>query len=377
MPCRITPIPLIECLSVVPDPRQEINKKHLLIDILVITLCAVVAGAEGWNEIEAFGEEKEDVFRQFLALPHGIPCHDVFRDVFMRLEPEPFGNAFLRWIQGIQVETKGKFLAIDGKTLRRTLDQSAKRAPFHLVNAWETENGLAMGQVAVNGKSNEITAIPKLLDVLRIEGCTVTIDAMGCQTKIADLITKRKGHYIFAVKENQKGLYQDITDFFKISEETGFDGVEHEMFETLEKDHGRIERRTYYLSPEICTLDPKRGWPSLGALGMVRAVRQSKGETSVDRRYFITSHKSGVAEFAKGVRGHWQVENKLHWVLDVNFHEDLCRKRKDVSAINFAWIRKMAINLLRKDTSRKDSLRRKRLIAAWNTEYLLKVVFGC
>ena len=373
---RIIPQPLIASLSIVPDPRQDINKKHLLIDILVITLCAVVAGAEGWNEIESFGREKESVFRKFLALPHGIPSHDIFRDVFLRMDPQPFGKAFLQWVQGIQLETNGRFVAIDGKTLRRTLDRATSRAPFHLVNAWATENGLALGHVAVDGKSNEITAIPKLLDVLCIEGCTITIDAMGCQTKIADLITKRKGDYILSLKENQKGLFQDVKDFFQISEETGFDGIEYETFETIEKDHGRIETRTYYLSQDISTLDPKHHWPNLGSLGMVRETRQVNGKKSVDRRYFITSHKSDVRLFAKGVRGHWGIENKLHWVLDVTFHEDLCRKRKDASAINFAWIRKMAINLLRKDTSRKDSLRRKRLIAAWNTEYLLKVVFG-
>lgn len=368
---------LITHLSILPDPRMEINRKHLLIDILMITVCAVMAGAHGWEDIENWGIEKEKWLRKFLKLPSGIPCHDVFRDLFMRLHPEAFGKAFLSWMSAVRKRTKGEVIPLDGKTIRRSMDRASGKTPFHLVSAWSADNGLVLGQVAVDGKSNEITAIPKLLELLDINDCIVTIDAMGCQTEIAKKIVDLDGDYVLAVKDNQPKLHEELKDFFDFAEKVKFADLTYEVFQTVEKDHGRMETRTYYLVADLDWLAVRSKWANLNSVGMVVSNRQEKGKPATEeRRYYINTIKKDVRRFAKAVRSHWHIESKLHWTLDVTFNEDQSRKRKDHSAVNFALILKAVINLLRSIQSKGDSIRSLRLRAGWNTEIIEKAVFG-
>lgn len=367
---------LMEHLSVLPDPRKETNRRHLLIDILMITVCAVMAGAQGWDEIAKWGVEKEKWLRKFLRLPFGIPCHDVFREVFIRMHPETFGKAFLAWMTAIRKRTKGEVVPLDGKTLRRSMDRASGKTPFHLVSAWAAENGLVLGQIAVDGKSNEITAIPRLLDLLDINGCIVTIDAMGCQTEIAKKISDLGGDYTLAVKENQPKLYEELKEFFEFAEKMKFTDVKHEFFQTVEKDHGRIETRSYYLIENLEWLEVRQKWSNLKSVGMVISKRKEKGKPeSEERRYYINSFSTGAKRFANAVRSHWHIENKLHWTLDVTFNEDQSRKRKDHSAVNFALILKAVINLLRGLDAKGESIRSLRLRAGWNTDIIERAVF--
>jgi len=356
---------------------MEINRKHLLIDILMITVCAVLAGAHGWEDIENWGIEKEKWLRKFLKLPFGIPCHDVFRDLFMRLHPEEFGKAFLSWMSSVRKRTKGEIIPLDGKTMRRSFDRASGKTPFHLVSAWASDNGLVLGQMAVDGKSNEITAIPRLLELLDINDCIVTIDAMGCQTEIAKKIVDLNGDYVLAVKDNQPKLHEELKDFFDFAEKAKFADLKYEVFQTVEKDHGRIETRTYYLVADLDWLSVRSKWANLNSVGMVVSNRQERGKPATEeRRYYINTIEKGVRRFAKAVRSHWHVENKLHWTLDVTFNEDQSRKRKDHSAVNFALVLKAALNLLRGIQAKGDSIRSLRLRAGWNTEVIEKAVFG-
>lgn len=368
---------LMSHLSILSDPRKETNRKHLLIDILMITVCSVMAGSQGWEDIEKWGIEKEKWLRKFLKLPFGIPCHDVFRDLFLRLHPEAFGKAFLAWMTAIRKRTKGEIVPLDGKTMRRSMDRASGKTPFHLVSAWAADNGLVLGQTAVDGKSNEITAIPKLLDLLDINDCIVTIDAMGCQTEIAKKIVDLGGGYVLAVKGNQPKLYEELKDFFEFAEKVKFADVEHEVFRTVEKDHGRVETRTYYLVKDIEWLGSRHKWTNLNSVGMVISKRQEKGKPETqDRRYYINTQEKDAKLFAKAARSHWQIENKLHWTLDVTFNEDQSRKRKDHSAVNFAMILKAVINLLRGIQPKGESIRSLRLRAGWNTDVIERAVFG-
>jgi len=368
---------LLTHLSIIPDPRKDVNRKHLLIDILTITVCAVMAGSQGWEDIENWAIEKEEWLRKFLKLPYGIPCHDVFRDLFIRLHPEAFGKAFISWMSAVRKRTKGEVIPLDGKTIRRSLDRASGKTPFHLVSAWATENGLVLGQIAVDGKSNEITAIPKLLELLDINDCIVTIDAMGCQTEIAKKIVDLKGGYVLAVKGNQPKLHEELKDFFDFALKEKFADLKYEVFQTVEKDHARIETRTYYLVSDLDWLSVRRKWESLHGVGMVVSSRQENGKPATEeRRYYITTMAKGVKRFAKAVRSHWHIENKLHWTLDVTFNEDQSRKRKDHSAVNFSMILKAVINLLRGIKAKGESIRSLRLRAGWNTEIIEKAVFG-
>lgn len=364
-------------LSILPDPRKETNRKHLLIDILMITVCAVMAGSQGWEDIEKWGIEREKWLRKFLKLPSGIPCHDVFRDVFMRLHPETFGKAFLSWMASVRKRTKGEIIPLDGKTMRRSMDRASGKTPFHLVSAWAAGNGLVLGQIAVDKKSNEITAIPKLLDLLDINDCIVTIDAMGCQTEIAKKIVALGGGYVLAVKDNQPKLHEELKDFFEFAEKMNFTDVKHEVFQTVEKDHGRMETRTYYLVEDLEWLGLRHKWANLNSVGMVISKRQEKGKPETkERRYYINTQKKDAKLFAKAVRSHWQIENKLHWTLDVTFNEDQSRKRKDHSAVNFAMILKAVLNLLRSIQSKGESIRSLRLRAGWNTDVIERAIFA-
>jgi predicted transposase YbfD/YdcC len=334
------------------DPRVERTKLHQLLDIITIAICAVICGADDWSEIELFGHAKRAFFESFLVLPNGIPSHDTFNRVFARLNPEQFQKCFLEWVQDLVRATSGQIkgvVAIDGKRVCGSRDAHSGKGPIQMVSAWAPDNGMVLGQVKVDDKSNEITAIPTLLQLLDLEGCIVTIDAMGCQKEIAAAITEGGGDYVLALKANHSVLHQDVITTFSEGMDTHFKGISHQTHATVEKGHGRIERRHYYLVDDplyMRYLDQKEKWSGLCSIGMVEAEREIDGVISKDRRYCLCSVNS-IQEFAHAARGHWSIENGLHWVLDVAFREDLSRTRSDHSAHNFAILRHIALNLLK------------------------------
>ena len=363
----------------VEDPRVDRTKLHKLIDILVIAICAVICGADDWVGIEEFGKSREQWFRRFLELPNGIPSHDTFGRVFARIDGEEFANSFISWVQATYEVTQGQVVAIDGKELRRSHNKKLGKSAITMVSVWACENRLVLGQQKVDEKSNEITAIPELLNMLEIAGCIVTIDAMGCQTKIADSIADKGGDYIFALKENHGQLYQDVELAFKDALQNGWRGVEHDYHKTVDKNHGRIEtRQCWTISGDdyIRHLRNAHKWKNLCTIVMVVSDRYQGEEHSTKTRYFISSLDKDAKRILWAKRTHWQVENSLHWVLDVAFGEDYSRVRKGNSAQNFAIIRHIALNLLRQETTAKIGVKNKRLKAAWDEDYLLKVLLG-
>lgn len=368
-------ITIADHFSTIDDPRIERSKQHKLVDIITIAICAVICGAEGWTDIETYGVTKYEWLKQFLELPNGIPSHDTFARVFARLNPQQFQQCFLSWIKAINKVTSGEVIAFDGKSLRHSYDKKAEKGAIHMVSAWATENRLVLGQVKVDEKSNEITAIPELIKILDLSGCIVTIDAMGCQKEIVKLIVEQDADYIIALKKNQSNLYKNVEQLFKSAICTGFPGIEHNAYRTTQQAHGREEIRHYLMLTDITErVDPNYKWQKLKSIGLVESVRTVDGKTTVETRYYISSLSNNAAIFGQSVRSHWGVENSLHWVLDVALNEDDCRIRKDNAPENFAVMRRLAVNLLGREKSNKRGVKNKQFLAAMDNEYLTKVI---
>jgi len=369
------PIGIREHFAPMKDPRVKKKTRHKLIDIITISICAAICGADDWVSVEAYGKAKYDWLKTFLELPNGIPSHDTFGNVFSALSSTEFEECFLSWIQSVCVVTAGQIIAIDGKKLRRSHDKSSNKSAIHMVSAWASKNMVTLGQVKTDEKSNEITAIPELLNLLEIKGCIVTIDAMGCQKKIVNkIVTDKKADYVIALKGNQGNLHDDVKLFFEGALKDNFDGIDFNFHRTVDGDHGRIETREYYIVSDIDWLDSKKAWNNLNTIGMVISERDSGNKVSKEARYFICSIPKDAKLFAKSVREHWGIENKVHWVLDIAFREDESRMRKGDSAANFSIVRHIALNMLRHEKSVKLGIKNKRLNAAWDNEYLLKVL---
>lgn len=369
---------LIDYFKNIEDPRIERNKRHLLWDILVLTVCAVICGCETWEDIEIYGNEKKRWLKKFLKLPNGIPSHDTIRRVFIRLDPQQLQECFQQWVQGIRADRQAEIVAIDGKTVRRSHDQAAGRGPLHLISAWAHENRLVLGQLKTDEDSNEITAIPKLLGLLELKGCIVTVDAIGCQQQIANTIQDRGAEYVFTVKANQQTLQQEIRWFFQeIELEKDLkEGLIH-YHKTVDKDHGRLEVREYLISDEVDWLKAWiKDWKGVRSIGVVNARRIIGEQESQETRYYLSSLPADVELFAKAVRAHWGVENSVHWVMDMVFREDESRMRKGNSPMNYAILRRIALNLVRRDANSKFSLKARRKACGWSNDYLERLLFA-
>lgn len=358
---------IIDYFSSVKDPRQWRNIQHKLEDIIIISIVAVICGAEGWEEIEDFGRSKEKFFKSILELPNGIPSHDTIRRVYMLLNPESFEQCFKSWTTSLSKKQKG-VLAFDGKTLRGSHNRIKGESPIHIVSAWSSANGIVLGQIAVGEKSNEITAIPKLIEFLDLKDLIVTIDAMGTQTKIAESIIENGGDYILALKGNQ-GYLKELA-------ESGFKNRKADLYyETIEKDHGRIEVRKCYVINQIQWMDKEKDrWRGLKSIIKICSTREIQNNKTEETRYYISSLNKNAELINNSIREHWGIENKLHWSLDVTFREDESRKRAGNTAKNFTITRRIALNLLRSCDDLKISIKRKRLKAGWDEKYLKNIL---
>ena len=355
--------------SQIDDPRSDMNKLHRLDDILLIGIIAVICAADTWKDMETYAKAKEDFLRSFLDLPNGIPSDDTFNRVFSRLDPEQFEQCFIDWVLSLVELTDGEVIPIDGKTLRGA-KANGKKSPIHMVSAWASNNNMVLGQVKVSEKSNEITAIPKLLELIAIKGCVVTIDAMGCQENIAKAIVKQEANYILAVKENQKQLYQNIEDEFKFNK-----AIQTHIHQDL--GHGRIEIRKCSVINTFEFIENQDKWSNLKGIVKIESLREFKNSDKPNEtatRYYITSLEVNAEELQKMIRLHWGIENKLHWCLDVAFSEDASRKRTGNAAQNFSVLSKIALNLLRQDKQTRQGLKGKRLKAAYDNNYLVKIL---
>lgn len=370
------PISLLVSFQDLPDPRVEGRCDHKLIDIIVITVCAVIAGAESWVDVESFGKAKQAWLQTFLELPHGIPSHDTFGRFFAVLDAEAFQTAFMRWVEGVFRVSRGQVIAIDGKTVRRSHNRSLGKDAIHMVNAWATHNGIALGQWKTDAKSNEITAIPLLLRQLNVAGCIVTVDAMGAQTKIAQAIRDEKADYVLRVKDNQGHLHQDIQDWFAHADKVQFAEMQHSYAETVNKGHGRLEiRRCWAISDPLAFeyIRNYEGWADLQTIVRVQRERRLPDKTEIDTAYYISSLPAEADPLLDATRFHWAVENSLHWVLDVIFREDDTRVRVGHAAHNMAIVRQLALNLIKKDSS-KGSIRTKRFKAGLDITFLERLL---
>lgn len=367
---------LFERVGEIKDPRVERTKLHSLRDILVIAVCGTICGADNWEEIAEFGESKREWFATFLELENGIPSHDTFRRVFILLDNVELKTLFVEWVSSAVNLSKGKLVNIDGKNLLGSKEPIKGKKALNVVSAWAAEQAVVLGQVRCEEKSNEITAIPELLKILNLEGCIVTIDAMGCQTEIVEEIINQGADYVISLKGNQGNLHEDIKDYLDWAERIKFKEIKYDYFETgLEKDHGRIEQRRCWVTEEIEWIESKDKWKNLKSIVMVEAEREViGGKTSIERRYFISSLEANAELALKCVRGHWGIENQLHWCLDIGFREDNNRVREAKSAENLTTLRHIGINLLKQEKSSKRGIEGKRKKAGWDESYLLKVL---
>jgi predicted transposase YbfD/YdcC len=370
-----SPLSIRKHFASLKDPRLNRRKRHLLTDILVIAICAVIAGANNFPQIEAFGKRRRHWLATFLTLPNGIPSHDTFERLFQRLCPNTFQRCFVVWLHALQAQLGGNHFAIDGKTLRRSGSPANKLGPLHLVSVWATKANLTLGQVAVEDKSNEITAIPKLLELLDQHGALVTLDAMGCQKKIARQITDGGGDYVLTVKENQGHLFDDILSCFVQAGETDFQEVKFDRCVIEERGHGRHEKRYYSIIQDPPGIRDAAAWAKLCVIGHCYSERTEGGQTTYEDRYFIGSKRAGAHYYGRALRGHWRIENCLHWQLDVTFREDESRIRDRNAAENFALLRRVALSLLKQHPS-KGSIATKRYTATLDEQFLGEVIEG-
>lgn len=374
---------LIEHFKDLNDPRVDRTKDHELIDILIIAICCLLCEGDTFNDMEDFGNAKQDWFKTFLKLPNGIPSHDTFNRVFSALDPKRFLECFLQWTQSLRQAVAQEIVALDGKALRRALNKN--QSPKYVVSAWAESNNLVLGQLKVDEKSNEITAVPQLLRALELAGCIVTVDAMGCQKNIAKEIIEADADYVLALKGNQQKVHEEVKSFLDSTllekQRTRPKGavvpkevLGLQQFQTVEKDHGRLETRSYYQTDCLDWFADRDKWEGLRSVGMVESRRELDGKVTIERRYYLSSLKAEVKTFARAVRGHWGVENKLHWALDVSFREDQSRARQGYAAENLATLRRLALNLLKREKTKKRGIRGKMLNASWDHSYLLRLL---
>ena len=374
---------LIECFQIISDPRLDRTKEHELVDVLVIAICTLLCVGESFYDMEDFGKAKEDWFRTFLSLRNGIPSHDTFTRVFAAIDPDQFLECFLLWTQSVREAIPEEIVALDGKAIRRAIDKG--QSPKYVVSAWAESNGLVLGQMKVADKTNEITVIPTLLRRLELAGCIVTLDAMGCQKNIAREIIEADADYVLALKGNHQTVHREVSTFLDATlleqkkkrpkgaviapEVAGL-----QFYETIEKGHGRLETRRYYQSDYLDWFADRSQWEGLRSVGMVEATREVNGQKSVERRYFLSSLALNAEKFGRAVRFHWSIENKLHWTLDVVFGEDQSRARSGYAIENLAALRRLALNLLKGEKSKKRGIKGKMLNACWDHSYLLKLL---
>ena len=357
------------------DPRRR-KVIHPLINVVTIAICAVICGADDFVAIADYGHKKRKWLSQFLDLQNGIPSHDRFNAILGAIKPAEFEACLLSWITDLHEITAGQVVAIDGKTLRRSFDTASSKSAIHMVSAWATANQISLGQVVVDEKSNEITAIPKLLKILEISGCLVTIDAMGCQTAIAQAIVDAGANYVLAVKDNQPTLHDGISWFFLTQREKGFARTRVSRHQTRSKGHGREETRSYFVCEVPRDLPDRQRWPKLAAIGWAISDTMRDGKRCYEMRYYILSEKLSARKFAVAVRSHWSIENQLHWQLDVTFQEDQSRLRLGHADANFSILRRTALSLLKNNHTLKVGVKNKRLAAGWDDCYLEQVLFG-
>lgn len=374
-PATDAPLSLVEAFSILPDPRSERSQRHPLINVVVIAVCGVLAGADNWVGIETWARSKEAWLADFLDMDAGVPSHDTLGRVFSILSPQDFQQAFIAWVQGLGVDVEGRVVAVDGKTMRRSHDRRHQRGAIHMVNAWCTEVGVSLGQRATDDKSNEITAVPALLETLYLKGAIVTLDAMGCQREIASTIRRKGGHYLLAVKGNQPTLSKTLHEAFDAAFDA--DDPPQTLLACTESDkgHGRVVERTVWVLPAPESLRDKGSWEDLESIVLVDVVRRQDGKESTERRAYISSMTATSATpLARAIREHWGVENGLHWVLDVAFREDDSRVRIGHAAENMGRLRQIALNLLKQEKTLKVGIKNKRLRVASDEAYMLRVL---
>ncbi len=366
---------ITDYFSTLKDPRLERHKLHSLNDIIVLAICAISSGSDGWEAIEDFGKEKEDWLRQYISLKNGIPSHDCIAYTLQKISPSGFRECFMKWVNAVKETTEGEIIAVDGKTARGSQDRKNNRKPLHMVSAWACSNRLVLAQEVTAEKSNEITAIPKLLALLELKGCIVTIDAMGCQKAIAAQIIDQESDYVLGLKGNQGKLHEEVEDFFNTAITRKFKAVEYDYIEETDKDHGRLEARRYWITDELASLPSVAEWKGLKSIGMVERECWQGDKKTIEKRFFINSIAADAKKFSLAVRGHWGVENPLHWRLDVVFGDDASRIRKDNGPAIMTSMRHLSLNLFEREPS-SLSMAKKRRKAAWSDDYRAKVLFA-